>query len=947
MISRLVGAALLVLIVCLARPAFAQDRAFDIPEQPATAGIPAFAKQAGIQIIAPATELGDKKTHAVLGTFSVDAALAQLLRGTGLQVASRNGNVVSLSVTAPPASAPPTPRPTPPSPTTATDPPTNDASTTLQEIVVSGTHFRLSPSPQKEKENSIATVSTVGSEELAERTDSSVVAALERLPGVVRQRGTDTSQAWYPAIRGFSAMYNSVTLDDGMLYLSTRNQRGVPLDFIPTAVVNEIVVYKTVTPEMDPNSIGGHIDVRTLRSFDNDGNPLTKIDVQGEKYSQAGALHDGKPSFNINGVIKRTFGVDNNFGFVLAGSTHQDKYNERQNLTTTFTQSGGADIPSGNLETGNYNSSAHGSSLMGKLEGRGEGWYGYLGSNYFQEQIWRDLYRSNVSIVPADVTDATDGTGSFTGATPSALSNSYYNDRHIFSVRGGLEYQTNDTSKIVFNSSYLKANFREGLWTGANLKGPTVSGNYDISDTSAATSISGPASLTNPAQWVQASGATASQIEYPLMTNIVTTRVEYKSNDFGFSHGLGYDFGIDFRQMWRQLSQYENDYTLAPGTTINLSQVLVGGSAFNGTNPSQPIYVDTTKYWNLVSALGNHTYSVPLTTDYDLSEAVIGPFAGLYYTTDKFRFITGARYNITHYTDSTHTITDGVTTPFNITRTLPYFLPNVQGYYNFAEGLRLRAAYTETIALQNYSAYLEGTTTNNDAKGNPYTQGSNPYLEPRLSYNEDLSLEWYVHEGYVSFGYFHKTIKNEVQGITQYKYDSAGNVISYSQTPVNAGGEHSQGLELESEWRDFTGIAPWLRGLTVDANGSWYDSDTEALVGAGVERRVDALAQQPKWIANLILTYDHGPYSASLIGQARGKAFSSFAATSALDIWIAPYQTLDARLGYEPFRGCKLYVEGRNLTNYWYKEVYGMHSDLVSTAIRSGPIYVIGATYQF
>lgn len=943
MISRRVGAALVPIIACIAQPAFAQDRAFDIPEQPATTGIPAFAKQAGIQIVAPVTGLGDRKTHAVQGAYSVDAGLAKLLEGTGLHVAAHNGAIVSLAIAPQAVAAPVKARPTPPPESSASD----NSSAMVDEIIVSGTRKRLSPAPQAEKEQAIATVSTVGSEELAKRTDVSVVAALERLPGIVRQRGTQTSQAWYPAIRGFPGWYNSVTLDGGMLYLSTRNQRGVPLDFIPTAIVNELVVYKTVTPEMDPNSIGGHIDVRTLRSFDNDGKPLTSIDVQGVNYSQAGALHGGNPSYNINGVIKRTFGPDGNFGFVLAGSTHEDKYNEYLNASTTFIQQNGVDIPSGNLQTGNYNSTARGNSFMGKLEGRGDRWYGYLAANYFQERIWRDLSRSNVSIVPSLVTNAENGTGSFTGATPSALSQIYYNDRHVYSIRGGGEYQTNDTSKIVFNASYLKANFHEGFWTGAALTGPKVSGTYDISDTTGATSISGPSSLSDPTQWTQAAGATAAKVEYPLKTDIVTARIEYKSNDFDFSNGFGYDVGVDYRQMWRRLDQYENDYKLSNGTSINLSQVLADGSTFNGADSSSPIFVDATKYWNLVAAVGNHSVVVPLTTNYNLNEAVIAPFAGLYYTTDQFRIIAGGRYNITHYTDSTHTITNGVVSPFSITRTLPVFLPNVQGYYNLGNGLRIRAAYTETIALQNYSDFAMGITTNFDGKGNPIIQGSNPFLKPRHSYNQDLSLEWYLHSGYVSLGYFHKTIKDEVQAVTQFNFDANGVLTSQVQTPINAGGEHTQGIELEGQWRDFTGIAPWLEGLTIDGNGSWYDSDSEAVVGAGIQRRVNALRQQPKWVANLILTYDRGPLSASLLGQARGRAFSSFATTAASDVWIAPYSTLDARVGYQINRTLKVYFEGRNLTNYWYKEVYGINHDKVSTAIKSGPVYVVGAKMTF
>jgi hypothetical protein len=250
----------------------------------------------------------------------------------------------------------------------------------------------------------------------------------------------------------------------------------------------------------------------------------------------------------------------------------------------------------------------------------------YVGGNYFQEDIARDLSRSNVAIVPADVTNATRDTGDFSAATPSALSHLYGNDRQVFSVRSGLEYRTNERSKIVFNASYLKARFDERSWIGAPFIGPNVSGSYAIDDRSASSTIAGAPALHDPTQWMQASAA-AKQIFYPLRTDIITARLEYKANDFAFSHGLGYDFGVDFRQMWRRLDQYQIDYQLPAGTTMALGEVLADGSAFVGADPGQPIYVSADKYWNRMSSLGLRTLTVPQSSNYQLSEAVIAPFA--------------------------------------------------------------------------------------------------------------------------------------------------------------------------------------------------------------------------------------------------------------------------------------------------------------------------------
>lgn len=88
------GAALAALTV--AGAAIAQQRTFDIPAQEAVRAIPEFARQAGIQIIAPSSQLRGVRTPALRGDLDARQALRVLLRGTGLEVATDNGTVITL-----------------------------------------------------------------------------------------------------------------------------------------------------------------------------------------------------------------------------------------------------------------------------------------------------------------------------------------------------------------------------------------------------------------------------------------------------------------------------------------------------------------------------------------------------------------------------------------------------------------------------------------------------------------------------------------------------------------------------------------------------------------------------------------------------------------------------------------------------------------------------------
>lgn len=88
------GAALAVVFV--SSQAAAQAREFNVPAQAAVSGIPEFARQARVQIIAPARDLEGVGTQAVVGQMEVPAGLRRLLEGTPLRIASDTGQLITL-----------------------------------------------------------------------------------------------------------------------------------------------------------------------------------------------------------------------------------------------------------------------------------------------------------------------------------------------------------------------------------------------------------------------------------------------------------------------------------------------------------------------------------------------------------------------------------------------------------------------------------------------------------------------------------------------------------------------------------------------------------------------------------------------------------------------------------------------------------------------------------
>ncbi len=155
-------------LACAAQPAYAQARSFDVPAQAAVTAIPAFAKQAGVQIVAPAAHLKGRTTQAVKGTMDVDAGLQKLLSGTGLVVGARTGQTISLRVEDPATSDA-----TPPSPLAEA------GSAADNSIVVTG---RAGTGGRTKAQTSYA-ITTLTADALRSRAPSSVTEMLKSVPG--------------------------------------------------------------------------------------------------------------------------------------------------------------------------------------------------------------------------------------------------------------------------------------------------------------------------------------------------------------------------------------------------------------------------------------------------------------------------------------------------------------------------------------------------------------------------------------------------------------------------------------------------------------------------------------------------------------------------------------------------------------------------------------------
>lgn len=113
-----------------------------------------------------------------------------------------------------------------------------------------------------EKKKAIAMQEAITAEEISKGTDSDAAEALSRVTGLSVVGGK------FVFVRGLGDRYSSTSLNGASLSSPEPNRRTVPLDIFPAAMLDNIVVQKTFTPDMEGEFGGGNIDVQTRDAID-------------------------------------------------------------------------------------------------------------------------------------------------------------------------------------------------------------------------------------------------------------------------------------------------------------------------------------------------------------------------------------------------------------------------------------------------------------------------------------------------------------------------------------------------------------------------------------------------------------------------------------------------------------------------------------------------------
>jgi len=140
---------------------------------------------------------------------------------------------------------------------------TLDAGVELKEVVVNGAFSGQRRAINSQK-NNMGITNIVSADQVGKFPDSNIGDALKRISGINVQY--DQGEARFGQVRGTSADLSSVSVNGDRIPSAEGDTRNVQLDLIPADMIQTIEVNKVVTSDMDGDAIGGSINLVTKSS---------------------------------------------------------------------------------------------------------------------------------------------------------------------------------------------------------------------------------------------------------------------------------------------------------------------------------------------------------------------------------------------------------------------------------------------------------------------------------------------------------------------------------------------------------------------------------------------------------------------------------------------------------------------------------------------------------
>lgn len=797
-------------------------------------------------------------------------------------------------------------------------------------------------------------LTAVSADAIGQFPDTNVSESLQRLPGLSIER--DQGEGRYVRVRGMGPDYNAVTINGVGVPGPDADRRAVALDVIPSDLLENLTVTKSLTPDMDANSLGGSIDVQSLSAFDRDGF-FYQLTAEGS-YDEN--TEETSPKIAATASNQFSLGGDeNNLGVAFGLSSFKREFGS-DNVET-----GGAwDFEDGEarleeLEQRDYRITRERSGATLNLDYKPSDDTDLYWRNLYSEYTDSEIRLANViSFVEKNEEGEREGTSVAEGEVNTAEAQRELKDRtetqKILSTSLGGQTRLEKWT-LDYRVAYSKSSEDEPQnVAGAVFKiddDVIADDAFDLSYTN-----TGKILLSAPAEYYQSAsykldevelGSTNTNDESTAVNLDFTRDLELGSNPaqlkFGVKHterakdnNVDIWFAEDFLgdTSLTAFSGSEVDYQFGKfGSTINSSQVKAA--------------IESAEENVVESSIG----------DYKLTEDTSAAYIMGRVDISDWRILTGVRYENTDFTAQGNSVDSDSEIPSSqsFENSDDYFLPALHIRYSFSDKTQLRAAWTNSVVRPGFAQLspgrlLEVDEGDEDVPGDEETEAEfgNPNLKSLESSNIDLGIEHYPGVASVMSAFvFYKSIDNFV-----YQTDLGGIGVNekYAKAVTFVNGDKADilGIELAAS-KQFTSLpSPW-DGLLIGGNATFVDSTAE--IGGYDDGEFAArdipMPSQSDTSANFMIGYESDSISMRLSANYKSNYLLEVLEPmdADYDAYVDDQMQLDFSVRYYLTDSIKLHFEALNLTDEVY---YSYVKDTKYNAQYEsyGATYKLGITFM-
>jgi iron complex outermembrane recepter protein len=861
---------------------------------------------------------------------------------------------------------------------------------TLEKVVVAGEREgnALAVTQQRNAPN---VKNVVAADAFGNIADQNIGNLLVRLPGVAEE--IPEAEVTGVSIRGISSDMNAVTVDGtrGASGNTGAFTRSFAIDRIPADFIERIEVTKAMTPDMDGDSIGGAINLRTKSPLDRKGRNIT--------YMAGTSWNVDRGTFRPLGAVTYSdiFGAEKRFG-LLATSSYSNAHRPRDSVYQNWQPTTVTDAPAyfwmNNLGEDQIEYSRLGVGVRGDYNLSATH---RISLNTMYADYEDKLDRRQVVMTPtaAQIRPGWTDTITETNNHPVTLSQNRRarNIESINMVFGGekqfatslLDYGANfshsdgSEERVIPVVQVMGVGFR--FDRSQDIKFPTV------------TQISGPALTDRSDHRITSLGFQ----DFHDTDTIRGAHINWRKS-FALDVPASFKTGLRFRGQERDRKQKRPTYTYwgpdgivgrNPATGVNDDNVAQfadleynyrpAGRRYNPVpvldidrllqhwrnNPSQ--YPENILNTARDSLQFNGTAEEEVYAAYVMGDLRLGRLdilAGFRVEETHLKG-RGVRQEVTLEERARRLAWVGAVTPDELRRrTIAEWsniredegkyrnvLPSVHFKYSVAENIQARLSYSTGIGRPNFADVLSATSVDHD---NMRVVAANPDLRAQTANNFDLAVEYYFEpSGFLSAGVFLKEIKDFIYGSQGVQIGTGpdngfgGEFAGYDlRSDFNGGSARVRGFELAYNQR-FSRLPGVWRGLGFMCNYTKLESEGNYTAGGGVTTGAELAGFVPETV-NVALTYALQPWEVQLKYSYRSALLGSFNANPVLRLNRFSRKTVDLSLKYTFDRRISLFTDVLNLLDDPMLDNYGYtKSRIRQTQVFKGPSIKAGISGSF